>query len=128
VRWRIAIAAAFAALALAVAVTGCGGSDQSGRQSASGAGVRINVPISLADCTDWQRADAAERLGTIKQLEAFAGGPVVGASAQQPSGHGATLDEKKAYDLLQGWCSEPFARGFKLYKLYTRSASFTPQG
>jgi hypothetical protein len=126
-RRRIAIAALAAAL-LPATGGGCGGSDpNAGRQSASGAGARISVPLSLADCTDWNNADAAERLGTIKQLAAFAGGPVVGASAGQPSGRGATLEERKAYDLLQGWCSAPFARGFKLYKLYTRAAAFTPQ-
>ena len=125
-RGRIAIAALAAAL-LAPGLAGCGGSDQSGLQSASGAGPRISVPLTLADCTDWNNADATERLGTIKQLAAFAGGPV-GGSPGEPARNGATLDDKKAYDLFQGWCAEHFARGFKLYKLYTRAASFTPQG
>jgi hypothetical protein len=125
-RRRSAIALLLLA-ALTPAAAGCGGSDQSaGRQSAGGAGPRISVPLSLADCTDWKNADAAERLGTIRQLAAFAGGQV-GGSQGQPSGHGATLDEKHAYALFQGYCSAPFARGFKLYKLYTRAAAFSPQ-
>ena len=122
-RRRIALALLPALLVLAA--SGCGGSDQgAGQQSAAGAGPRISVPLSLADCTDWNNADAAERLGTIRQLAAFAGGQV-GGSRGQPSGHGATLDEKKAYGLFQGYCAESFARGFKLYKLYTRAAAFS---
>jgi hypothetical protein len=120
-------ALATALLAVLALGTGCGGSDQSGgRQSAGGAGPRISVPLSLADCTDWNNADAAERLGTIRQLAAFAGGQV-GGSQGQPSGHGATLDETHAYALFHGYCSAPFARGFKLYQLYTRAAAFSPQ-
>jgi hypothetical protein len=125
-RGRIAIAALAAALVGSV-VAGCGGADQSGRASASGVGPRISAPLTLADCTDWKNADAAERLGTIQALAAFAGGPV-GGSPGEPARHGATLEDKKAYDLFQGWCAASFARGFKLYKLYTRAAAFTPQG
>ena len=74
-----------------------------------------------ADCTDWKKADAAQRLGTVRELRDFAGGPV----GQTPA-HGNVLDDRKAYDLLQNYCSNFFARGFKLYKLYTRAAAFTP--
>jgi hypothetical protein len=109
------------ALACATLLAGCGGSG--GSNPASGAGPRIGVPLRLADCTDWKQADAAERLGTVRQLRDFAGGPV----GQQPA-HGNTLDDKRAYDLFQSWCSNYFARGFKLYKLYTRAAAFTPPG
>jgi hypothetical protein len=34
------------------------------------------------------------------------------------------LDEKQAFRVLDGYCGQRFARGFKLYKLYTRAASF----
>jgi hypothetical protein len=34
------------------------------------------------------------------------------------------LSDDRAYKLLQGYCAKPFARGFKLYKLYTRAAAF----
>jgi hypothetical protein len=110
-------AAALALVALVIAA--CGGSDAS--NTASGAGPHISAPLRLADCTDWKRADASERLGTVGQLRDFAGGPT-GSSG----GHGNVLDDKKAYELFQGWCSNYFARGFKLYKLYTRAAAFTP--
>jgi hypothetical protein len=112
--------AAAMALALgALVVGGCGGSGTS--NTASGAGPQISAPLRLADCTDWKRADASERLGTIGQLRDFAGGPSGSSGAP-----GNVLDDKKAYELFQNWCSNYFARGFKLYKLYTRAAAFTP--
>ena len=37
------------------------------------------------------------------------------------------LDDERAYKLLQSYCAKPFARGFKLYKLYTRAAAFIGQ-
>jgi hypothetical protein len=41
-----------------------------------------------------------------------------------PPGRGAVLEDERAYDLLQGYCSAEFAESFKLYKLYTRAAAF----
>jgi hypothetical protein len=105
------------ALACAALLAGCGGSDSS--NTASGAGPRIAVPLRLADCTDWRKADATERLGTVKELSDFAGGPV-----GQTPGHGNVLDDKQAYNLLQNTCQNFYARGFKLYKLYVRAAGF----
>jgi hypothetical protein len=108
------------ALLCAVATAGCGGS---GPDSATPQvqGPHINVPLRLADCTDWKRSDVNQRLGTVQELRAFAGGPT-----GSPAGHGNTLEDKKAYDLLQNYCGNFFARGFKLYKLYTRAAAFSP--
>jgi hypothetical protein len=98
-------------------VTGC---SASGSEDAPvGAGARIGVPLRLAECSDWRAADVAERLGTVRQLRDFAGGPT-----GSPAGHGAVLDDERAYDLFQGYCSEQFAESFKLYKLYTRAAAF----
>jgi hypothetical protein len=78
------------------------------------------VPLRLADCTDWEQADVAERLGTVRQLRAFAGGPT-----GSPAGRGNVLEDEQAYELLENWCGNHFARGFKLYKLYTRAAAFS---
>ena len=103
-------------LCLAILI-GCGGSDAS--NSASGAGPHIGVALRLADCDDWNQADVSERLGTVQQLADFAGGPT-----GSPAGHGNTLSEKRGYEVLQNWCQQSFARGFKLYKLYTRAAAF----
>jgi hypothetical protein len=110
---------AFAVLALACAVaSGCGG----GSPGASVQGPDLGVPLRLADCRDWNRADTGQRLGTIRELRDFAGGPT-----GTPGLHGNVLDDRKAYDLLQNYCANYFARGFKLYKLYTRAAAFSPK-
>jgi hypothetical protein len=34
------------------------------------------------------------------------------------------ITDQQAYDLLQSYCEQPFAQGFKLYKLYQRAAAF----
>lgn len=115
----IAVATAIAAAGI---VAGCGGGTNT--QPQIDVGPNVGQPISLADCNDWNQADTAQRLGTIKELKGFAGGPVVGNSATSPSGTGAVLEDKQAYDLFQNFCKEPYARGFKLYKLYERAASF----
>jgi hypothetical protein len=107
------------------AAAGCGGG--SSTQPQVDVGPNVGQPISLADCNDWQQANVEQRLGTIKQLKGFAGGPVIGNNASSPSGTGSVLDDKKAYDLFNGWCSQSYARGFKLYKLYERAAAFTGQ-
>jgi hypothetical protein len=112
-------AAAAAGLLTFIAITGCFGQG-SGNPQAVDAGPRIQRPLGLANCTDWQKADAAERLGTIEALENFAGGPVGSSTLSR----GPVLDEKQAFRVLDGYCGQRFARGFKLYKLYTRAASF----
>jgi hypothetical protein len=56
-------------------------------------------------------------------LRAFAGGPVGESSGL----HGATLNDDAAYQVLDDSCRHDYARGFKLYKLYTRAAAFRKQ-
>ena len=115
-RWGIA-----AALALLCAIAaGCGGSSPNS-STPQVQGPQINVPLRLADCNDWNRSDVSQRLGTVEALRAFSGGPT-----GSPAGHGNTLPDKQGYDLMQNWCRNSFARGFKLYKLYTRAAAFSP--
>jgi hypothetical protein len=121
--FRRAVAAVL--LTGAIAVAGCGGG--SSTQPQVDVGPNVGQPISLADCNDWQQANVEQRLGTIKQLKGFAGGPIIGNNASSPSGTGSVLDDKDAYDLFDRWCSQSFARGFKLYKLYERAAAFTGQ-
>jgi hypothetical protein len=104
---------------------GCGSG--SGSQPQVDVGPNVGQPINLADCHDWNQANTEERLGTINQIKNFAGGPVVGNSATDPSGTGSVLDDKRAYDLFNRYCQEDFARGFKLYKLYERAAAFAGQ-
>jgi hypothetical protein len=110
-----------AAVLTASALAGCGGSTSSDGSDA-GIGGSLAAPINLADCTDWQQASVDERLGTIEQIREFVGGPVSGAR-----GRGVVLDDEKAYDLFENYCENEFARGFKLYKLYSRAAAFSGQ-
>jgi hypothetical protein len=119
---RIAVPAALIACIL---IAGCGSGSSSEPQV--DVGPNVGQPINLADCDDWQQANTEQRLGTIEQLKGWAGGPIIGNNASSPSGTGSVLDDKRAYDLFNGWCSESYARGFKLYKLYTRAAAFTGQ-
>ena len=114
---------ALALIAAVVLIAGCGGGSSTQRQV--DAGPNIGEPIRLADCNDWEQANTEERLGTIEQLKGFARGPVVGNNASSPSGTGSVLDDKQAYELVNRWCDQSFARGFKLYKLYQRAAAFT---
>ena len=102
---------------LGAVLTGC--SSGSGQPPPNGAGARIGVPLRLADCTDWENADTAERLGTITVLRDFASGPT-----GTPGSYGRTIHDEQAYRLLQGYCSANLARGFKLYHLYNRAAAF----
>jgi hypothetical protein len=118
-------AGALCALVAGALIAGCGGG--SSTQPQVDVGPNVGQPISLADCDDWNQANTEQRLGTIKQLKDFAGGPVVGNNASSPSGRGSVLDDKQAYDLFNRYCEESLARGFKLYKLYERAAAFTGQ-
>jgi len=115
-------AALMLAFLIAAAAAGCGEDDVSQEQAQADLGIDLGAPINLADCTDWQQGDVSQRLGTIAELEEFLGGPV-----GNPGGHGATLDEDTAYQLFENFCQEEYARGFKLYKLYSRAAAFGGQ-
>ncbi len=89
-----------------------------------GAGAGAGATVRTADCDAWNNADASERLATIEQLTAFYGGPIVGGDEDSPQGAGPTLSREDAYRLIDGNCKAPFARGFKLYKMYGRAAGF----
>jgi hypothetical protein len=77
------------------------------------------TPTQLVQCRDWNTASLRERTGTLEALHEFAGGPT-----GSPAGRGQTLDDDEAFRLFDSWCSRPYAEGFRLYKLYTRAASF----
>ena len=112
-----------AALALvgiaAAGLAGCGGGGGGGGQPQQAVGPRLGVELRLADCADWKRAGPGQRQDLLEQLRNFAGGPV-GTSRL----HGATLPQDQAYNLFENSCREPFARRFRLYRLYTRAAAF----
>ena len=111
---------ALVATLLALSLAACG--DSAGDAPPSGAGPALVAPINLADCTDWKQASVDQRLATIQQLKDYVGGPVAGSERS-----GGILEDDKAYDLFENYCAEEFARGFKLYKLYSRAAAFSEQ-
>jgi len=114
-----AIAAALGAAAISLGLAACGDEDGAGAPVLGGPA--IDTAVQLANCTDWEDATVEERLGTINQIENFVGGPV-----GNDNGVGNTLTDDQAYDVMEGWCGEQYSRGFRLYKLYTRAAAFTP--
>jgi hypothetical protein len=107
-----------AAVLAGLALTECGGGSDSGDTRPSHAG-GIRTPIRLADCTDWRSGDVRERFDTVRAIRKFAGGPA------GSGGHGAVLEDRKAYKLFESYCAQDLASGFKLYKLYTRAAAFS---
>jgi hypothetical protein len=100
----------------AALLAGCSGSGSPPNDP----GASFGVPVELANCRDWNAATVAERLAVVRQIRAFAGGP----TGTLPGQNGATIPDDKAYDLFKGWCDQSFTKDFKLYKLYTRAASF----
>jgi hypothetical protein len=106
---------------------GCGGSGHPKTVAAGTTPSGVSTPsgvgqsIRLDNCTNWRWATLAQRRETVAQLRKFAGGPVGSSGGIQ---RGPVLSDGRAYKLFQSYCSKPFARGFKLYKLYTHAAAF----
>jgi hypothetical protein len=98
---------------------GCGGSSHS--KTGGGAPRGVGESIRLASCTDWRKGTIAQRRQTVVELREFAGGQVGSSAGIQ---RGPVLLDDSAYKLFQKYCANYFARGFRLYKLYTRSAAF----
>ena len=112
--------AAAALICCGALLGGCGG--------ASGSKARVELPppgvgasIRTDNCSDWKRGTVDQRHGTVVQLRQFAGGAVGSSAGIQ---NGRVLDDDRAYNLLESYCANYFARGFKLYKLYERAAAF----
>ena len=91
-----------------------------------GAAPDVGQAINLADCNDWNRATAAQRRGTLAQLEGFAGGPIVGNERVRAVGHrGRCWTTRTPTTCSVAGAAMRFARAFKLYKLYERAAALT---
>jgi hypothetical protein len=81
----------------------------------------VGTSIRSATCTDWERGPVDQRRSTVIRLRKFAGGPIGSSAGIQ---NGPVLNDAQAYELLQSYCANRLARGFKLYKLYERAAAF----
>lgn len=123
VRRAIRPVAAIAAVALVGATSACGTqSDKTAAATASapvtGVGsIRAGSVAQLAQCSDWNRGSRPERLATIADIRA----QVNQAGADGPT---PDLTDGDAYALFERACSNDYALGFRLYKLYLRGASF----
>jgi hypothetical protein len=106
-------------VALAIAASGAACSD-SQPTGASGEGKPSLGPINLADCSDWRQGSEQARRRAIEEIRRFAGGPVPASGG----GSGAVLTGDQAYRLFDSTCERDYARGFRLYKLYSRGAVF----
>lgn len=102
-------------------LVGCGGSKAPRAEAPSAPGPGIGRSLELTNCTDWREDNVDQRRGIVVLLRKFAGGQVGSSQGLQ---HGRVLDDAEAYRLLDSYCSNYFARGFQLYKLYTRAAAF----
>lgn len=100
---------------------GCGGSSSSKDKPFPTTGAGVGTSIRTANCSDWKRGTVEARRRTVVQLRGFAGGPVGSSQGIQ---NGPVLDDTRAYKVLESYCANEFARGFKLYKLYERAAVF----
>ena len=93
--------------------SGCGGGTPA---QVSGGPVAFSASqLQVASCSDWQKLSLRERYAVIDQLKQIASGP---------DKNGATLPQQKAYDTIDNRCRHYFARGFLLYEMYNRAASF----
>ena len=99
-----------AALAAACAAAGCGGGGEAPQPSRFS-----DRALQTADCSDWKRLSLRERRAVIDQLERIARGP---------HDKGTTMPDEAAYDAIDNRCGQDFARGFLLYEMYNRAASF----
>jgi hypothetical protein len=108
----------------ALLLGGCGGSGHAKAGAVTPSPYGLGGSVRTVDCSDWKRGTLSQRLGAVVQLRDFAGGPVGSSAGIQ---NGPVLDDRQAYGILQRYCSHYFARGFKLYKLYTRAAAFVGQ-
>jgi hypothetical protein len=73
------------------------------------------VQIGTATCSEWRTASTEEQDAAIARLEEVAA-------------PGDTLEPDQAHEALDGYCGSEAGRGFLLYEIYNRAATFTPDG
>ncbi len=85
----------------------------------------LGVPLRVATCADWSRADDAARFGVLEELRGFRGDQITGRGGG--SGYGSVLDDDLAYRLFESRCALPNSETFLLYRLYSFAAGFAGQ-
>ena len=77
----------------------------------------------MTDCRLWLVLAEPARQRLLSAMHNFFAGPV-----DQGNAHGGALASARASSLFNNYCRLPFARAFKLYKIYGRAAAFTAPG
>jgi hypothetical protein len=113
----------WAALAIASAsalLAACGGEDEpADGLGPPGVGAeRAGSVAPLAQCRDWSEGTVDERMATIDDIREQLN--QAGNLEPQPD-----LSNERAYELLDDACAQPYAAGFRLYKIYSRGAAFS---
>jgi len=111
----LALAAA-TAIALAVAVP-AGQHRPAKPWLPPGVALVAGMPLQQARCEQWLAATQADRNRALGALHGVVGGPT-------PYGHATALTRPEAQRLFDRTCSNPIARNFLLYELYTRASGF----
>jgi len=101
-------------------LAGCGGVSAANDTSENAQTASVGS-VRQANCTDWKEGSEDQRHTMVLYLRKFGGGPVGSSAGIQ---RGPVLDDERAYKVLESYCKNDFARGFKLYKLYGRAAAF----
>ncbi len=73
----------------------------------------------MAQCRDWTAGTRAGRIATIHDIRQQ-------INLQDGSGPTPPLSDAAAYGLFERTCSNDYADGFRLYKLYARATAFAP--
>jgi hypothetical protein len=113
--------ASFLALVLiAGALVGCGGDATGQEPPVQAVGEPVGGSVAaLAQCRDWNAGTEAEKQATIADIRSS-------LTPQSQEESGTALSDERAYELFEHSCTEEFAQGFELYKLYARAAAFAP--
>jgi hypothetical protein len=127
---RTALSAA--ACVAAVLAAGCGDDGDAEREPKPEPGGVIDISgteavgenlagsvASLVECRDWNGANAAQRLATIRDVRSQVSRQDAGISV--PS-----LTDQEAAAIFDKACAPAWAQGLRLYKLYARAAGFVP--
>jgi hypothetical protein len=75
------------------------------------------MPLQQARCEQWLGAPQSERNRALDALQGVVGGPT-------PFGRATALTPAEGERLFDRTCSNPIARNFLLYELYTRASGF----
>jgi hypothetical protein len=115
-----ASATALALVLIAGALVGCGDDATGQDPSTQGVGEQVGGSVAaLAQCRDWNAGTEAEKQATIADIRSS-----LTPQSQQESG--TSLSDERAYELFEHSCTEDWAQGFELYKLYARAAAYAP--